>query len=434
MKKPLILMVSESMDGNKKDERNEDGLVRMSQATRNHMGFDSQVELWKHTEKPIDGKIKQAKLLKIFHAFKSDIQLLKKTVNSGELEPKDTDRIGFVTSNTYHRLIGGHEKTKADVWISETVEDVPLGADPEFLLFNEDKIVSAMNVTGFSKYTKIGSDGAMAELRPDPATTPSGLVKNIGDLFKDTALTDSIKDLGWFGSCYHYDNNRSYPVGGHIHFGNPIQIMKLSEGQRIQFFRATNKIIDELLSIPMIRLDGDNGNKRRTMSNMGRYGMFGDMRVSSGRLEHRTLSGIWLVHPELSSAVLGTAKAIIEEIYRHVSDKKFDINYMIHTHLQTRDVFSNTFDRWGEIPLTVDLKCVRSSKNMHKLLNESKRQYINKPYLLKWFSRMKAMSTYEQYSSYIDRLYDILKAPVSAIDSVSLNIKDGWLEGKNLGI
>ena len=252
-------------------------------------------------------------------------------------------------------------------------------------------------------------------------------------MFNNTEMTDPIKDLKWIGGCYHYDQ-RSYPIGGHLHFGNPVQINKLSQDDRLRFFRAANKILDELLSVPLTRLDGDMGRKRRVNSVSGRYGWFGEMRVSSGRLEHRTLSGVWLAHPELAVAVIGTAKAIIEEVYRHASDKKFALDYIAHNHLKSSNVFETSFSQWDEIPIVSDLGCTKTSEDMHNILNESDMKYINASFIKKWYTRMKSLSTYQQYSSDIDRLYSILKAPEKKILSLDLDIKNGWVLGKEFDI
>lgn len=420
-------MVSESMGKNQKEGRNEKGLVRMSQSAREHMGFESQVELWPETKNAIEGKIKQAVLLQIFHSFKNDVNTIKKLVNDGELSKDDSKRVGFVTQSVYDKIING-SNNKNNVWISETIEDVPIGADPEFLLFSpEGEVLNAGMVSGFSYHSKLGSDGAMAELRPDPSTTAEGLVQNIKKLFNDDGLTGPIKDLQWKSGCYYHDGNRAYPIGGHVHYGNPLKIAEIDQTDRLNFFRSVNKIIDELLAVPLIRLDGYDGNGRRTLSNMGRYGWFGELRMSSGRLEHRTLSGVWLAHPELSVAVLGTAKAIIEEIYRHVSDNKFSMEYITHPHASSNTVYNEGFDLWGEMPLTTDLRCTKSSKEMHELLNKANLKYVNASFVKKWYNRMKEMSTYEQYSDSIDKLYAVLKAPEKKILSLNTDLKDCWV-------
>ena len=416
-------MVSSFMNNNK--SRDEKDLVRMSQNTRNYMGFDSQVELWPETENPIEGKIKQAVLLNIFHSYKKDVKRIKTLVNDGELSSEESNRVGFVTKDVYDRIINGDNN---NVWISETTEEIPIGADPEFLLFDKDgNVISAARIPNFSYYAQIGSDGAMAEIRPDPAITADGLVGNIRKLFNDENLTEPIEDFQWKSGCYYRDASRSYPIGGHIHFGNPLRVHKIDTDSRMNFFRIANKILDELLSIPMMRLDGHIGNGRRTQSNMGFYGYFGECRMAAGRLEHRTLSGVWLSHPELAEAVIGTAKAIMEEIYRHVENRKFDLSYMTHDYAKSSLIFDRDFNQWGEIQLTKDLKCVRSSEEMHDILNKSDFEYVNSAFLKKWYSRMKSMSNYEQYSTSIDKLYAILKAPEKKILSLNTNLRDGWV-------
>ena len=253
-------------------------------------------------------------------------------------------------------------------------------------------------------------------------------------MFNDKKLTEPIKDLEWIGGCYYHDGNRAYPIGGHIHIGNPAQINVVSLEDRVTFFRSLNKIIDEYLSLPMIRLDGSKGNDRRHQSTNGLYGWFGEMRIASGRLEHRTLSGMWLTHPEIASAVIGTAKAIVEEVYRFVSDKKFNSKYILHQHTRSPRVFDKEFDSWNEVPLTKDLKCVRSSDEMHNLLNDSDMNIVDVEFINKWYEKIKSLSTYTQYSSSIDRLYSILKAPDKKLMSLNLDIREGWVHKNELDI
>lgn len=434
-RKPLILVVSSSMDNNRKEDRNEHGLVRMAEKTRNHMGFTDKVELYADGSDAAT-RMKSALLLDIFRAFSKDIKELRRLVDAGEIRPEDVTRVGFVTTKTYQRITGKAPNTKCNIWISDTIEETVIGADPEFLIFNRqsNRIISAATINGFNRTGKLGHDGAMAEIRPDPAIAAEDLVENMRRILADESLTKQILPFRWAAECFHRTTERDYPVGGHIHIGNPIQIAQLSLKNRELFFKAFNKILDEYLSLPMIRLDGEKGKKRRTESGMGKYGYFGEMRLCNGRLEHRTLSGLWLSHPELAIAVLGTTKAVIDEVFRRVSHNKFDLDYMMPDTLRNVNVWDTGFSRWGDIPLVKDMRCIRSSKEMHKLLNSSNIRAINKTFLKKWYEKMKQMSTYRQYSSYIDKLYAILNAPTQAIQKIDTELQKNWLEGNTFNL
>jgi hypothetical protein len=428
-KKPLILVVSDRMNTNKKEDRNENGLVRMSASAREYMDFPDieggQVELFK--DEDAIKRINSAILLSVFKSFKEDNTRLKKMIADGEISQDDINRVGFVTAKTYERLVGNKGK-KGDIWISDSVEATVIGADPEFLLFNTDGLVIKANSVGMGMAGPLGYDGAMAELRPDPSITPEGLVDNIKTILSKDKNLSFISKYDWKSGCYHKESSRDYPIGGHIHIGNPAQLLKIKQDDRMVFFKTFNKILDELLSLPMIRLDGDNGCARRTKSAMGRYGYFGEMRLSAGHLEHRTLSGLWLSHPELAKCVFGTAKAIIDEVFRYASHNKFKMDYISPRSFAGTNLWGENFSGWGDIPLARDLGCVRPSSEMINLLNKSSLEHISAKFLKDWYAHMRGLSTYGDYSQYIDGLYTILKTNNKKIHTINTNIKVTWLE------
>ncbi len=429
MESKLILVVSNNMDTNKKPDRNENGLIRLSASARKYLKFDkAQVE--------IAGAAKQS-VLKIHQAFSKDIKDAK-----GEFSGEEMKCVGFVTSKMFKQLTGKNTTSdEANIWISKTPLTTLIGADPEFLLFDGNgNIVRANNV--LQKAGKIGSDGAMIEIRPDPSPDPIILVKNMTDIFKSAQKMESIKDLDWKAAIYYKDNVRDYPVGGHIHLGNPVGITKLSTQARTFLFAVMNKIMDEMLSLPLIKLDGDDlGKSRRSncqmaMGNNG-YGYYGEWRPCDGRLEHRTLSGLWLMHPLVAECVLGAAKAISEELFSILDTSDYDINLFRHAGMNLEDhkhLYRIEFDDWDSIKLAKKLKCTNSSSYMSGMLNQSKARSITKPFLTKWYKNMKQLSTYKKYSKAIDGLYAILSMPSNTIQDVGFNLKENWLGGKRFPV
>lgn len=427
MKKKLILIPSEKMDNNKKKNRDEHGLVRMSAPARKNMGFDDDsVELW---QTKTGSKVTTA--LSIYQAFSSDIKRLK----SDGYTPEELKRVGFVSTKTYNKITGNKSKTedKANIWISPNIEHIMFGADPEFLLFNNADIVRANSVLDYNSI--LGCDGAMAEIRPKPAHDVEQLVKNMRTIFSDHA-PDGIKQYDWKAACYHKDSQRDYPVGGHIHIGNPLKVAKMQGNRKDLLFKVINKIMDELLSVPMIKLDGtEKGCARRTQCSMGKYGYFGEYRTHDGRLEHRTLSGMWLLHPSLARAVIGTAKAVVDEVYRYVKHNDFKTEYFFPNGLKDDygdipNVWRKGFNKWKDIPLAQDMDCITSSERMIELLNSSKTSSINIPYLKKWYAGLKRMSTYKENSHYIDGLYEILTISARELQEWDREIKNNWLSDK----
>jgi len=435
----LILVISDSMDDNKKPDRNEDALIRMSANARKAMRFDDDsVE--------VSGQ-KHHKVLKVHQSFSKDIKAVKR---SGKYSNAELKQIGFVTTDIFKLLTGtGEGDKKASIGKPTTKIDKPaikvvktlIGCDPEFLLFDNDgNVVRANSI--LRKNGKIGSDGAMIEVRPDPETSPIKLVKNMKDIFKDRDLTESIRNFKWKASIYYKDAIRDYPVGGHIHLGNPEGISVLTNTSKTFLFSVLNKIMDELLSLPMIKLDGtDLGKSRRSdcqmaMGNNG-YGYYGEWRPCDGRLEHRTLSGLWLMHPLIAKSVLGTAKAIADEMFGIVSSVDYNKNIFKHpgvTFQRHKDLYRSDFDKWDEIDIAKEMGCTRSSGYMADMLNRSKAKSITKTYLKKWYAKLKGMSTYNKYSEHIDNLYTILCMPNKDIKDLGFDIKTNWVEEKEFSI
>jgi len=432
-KKKLILIASEKMDSNKKEDRNENGLIRMSAIARDSMDFEGRIE--------ISSEAGKALMLDIFQAYSADLKELKRRLDEGEISPEELKRVGFVTSRTYNSITSGKKKIE-NVWVSEKLESNVLGTDPEFLLFDKqsEEVIKANNI--LPKDGVLGCDGAMAEIRPNPAAETEDLVKNILGIFSNKRITKNISDYRWIATCYHKDKVRDYPVGGHIHVGNPVQVAKLPANLRKMFFNTINKIIDELLAIPMMKFDGaEKGSCRRIKCAMGLahgnhrgYGYFGEWRAckvgGEEHFEHRTLSGMWLVHPSVAKAVLGTAKVITDEIFKRASAKGFDQKYMFPKKYAERNIWSPDFNEWDKIPLAKDMKCTKTSEEMINLLNSSSPEFITKEYLDSWFNHLKSLSSYKKGSKYVDALHEMLKINSSQLTKWNKEIQENWLGDK----
>ena len=433
-KKGLILFPSNQMDNNKKPDRNEHSLIRMSKAAREYMGFKSTVEVFNQSDSVPVGKV-----LEVFQAFRDDLAKAK----AAGLTREELLRVGFVTTATFKRVTGSSSGLSKNMWITDDVGDTVLGADPEFLLFDSDgKVIKANNV--ISKAGPIGSDGAMAEIRPKPAKTPEMLVQNMLSILRNEDLTERIAKYNWLAGCYYFDTHRDYPIGGHIHIGNPVKMAAISSERRFECFRTLNKILDELVALPMIKADGTElGRKRRTQcqvtgnSNSG-FGFFGEWRHCDGRLEHRTLSGMWLMHPKFAELVIGVTKAVVDEMYVLISENNFNTDYMFPSKFREdlsskdyagKNIWKPTFDGWKEIGLAKDMQCTTSSKQMCEILNGSLVGKITAKFLRDWHSKLRNMSTYPRYSYYIDGLYEVLKNKIATFQNFDKKLQKNWLEG-----
>jgi len=276
----------------------------------------------------------------------------------------------------------------------------------------------------------------MAEVRPKPSTSPSGLIENIKTAFSNKSLTGAITNYEWRAGCYYKTPKRDYPMGGHIHVGNPAKVAKMSMPHREMFFNVMNKIMDEFLSIPCVRLDGDMGTQRRTkcqMSNTGGWGYFGEWRTCNGRLEHRTLSGMWLMHPTVAACVIGTAKAITDEIFKRWADQDFRYEYVIpakYKGTNYQDMNRKDFADWRSFPICKDVGALMSSKELSEALNLSKGSDISKSWLDKWHTNMRKLSTYDKYSKYIRGLREILNISMPELAKWDRKIQNNWLKSK----
>lgn len=416
------------MDSNKKKDRDEHSLLRVSKQTRVELGLDDSAEIWKKD-------VNKAKPYGVFKAFADDIKKAKKLSDDGKINKGDLKKVCFVSSKTYN-LFCDKTSDVSEVSMSTSFAKLLIGTDPELLIMQDGNVVHANNIPGFSKDAKFGSDGAMAELRPDPSLTPEGLVKNIRDLF--SGKNNPVENHDWISSCYHESPQRDYPVGAHIHIDNPARIKKeLSVAQKNRLFAVTNKILDELLTIPMIRLDGEAGHRRRAKCKMSAhggfggdygkgYGFFGEWRGKHGRLEYRSLSGLIIANPQLCESVFGTAMAIAEAVYKKAIAEKLKSDIILPEKFTDKSIYTNSFKKWGEIPLAEMFGCTKNSKEMAEILDKSSRKSVSVSNIKAWHNRMMQLSTYSKYEKHIACLSDLLSSSTKTLDGLEKNIKVTW--------
>jgi hypothetical protein len=169
------------------------------------------------------------------------------------------------------------------------------------------------------------------------------------------------------------------------------------------------------------------------MSNTGGWGYFGEWRPCNGRLEHRTLSGMWLMHPTVAACVIGTAKSITDEIFKRWADRDFKYDYVIpmkYKGLNYHDMNNIGFDDWKSFPVCKEIGALMSSETLKKTLNLSKSSDISKSWLDKWHSNMRKLSTYEKYSKYIRGLREVLKISSGELSKWDRKIQNNWLKSK----
>jgi len=173
--------------------------------------------------------------------------------------------------------------------------EILIGADPEFLLVGPDgRVVSASRY--FSRDGAAGSDALrvsgqlrcpVAELRPDPAVDPDGLMRGIrGLLRRAEALTAAAgRPLRWLAGGMPVPG---FALGGHLHLSIPPSARLL-------------RVLDSCVALPLAAAEDARAVKRRP-----RYGALGDFRVKSHGFEYRTPPS-WLVSPLAAQAAFAIA-------------------------------------------------------------------------------------------------------------------------------
>jgi len=434
MKSQLILVPSKRMDINKKNSRNEDKLIRMGEKTRANLGLtnDKAVELWPDNN-DINGKINHDRLALIFQAYSEDLKELKE---SG-MNQEEYNRVGFVTTKIFKFICGRKDTKKESIWLADSIEDTVIGADPEFALMKDGEIQYAGNVPGFAFEGHLGNDGPLAEVRPDPATNVRDFVNNIQKVFESDPQRDCIIEYDWIGGCFFNSSaqQREFGIGGHAHIGTPVQLAELfNDGRKSDvknmMFACLQKVLDEYISIPMLKIEGkDDGVRRRH-----HYGKFGDYRTDNGRLEYRTLSGMWLVHPELAKYTMGAVKAVSHAFFKLAESKDYADKMFMPSNVNKNSDAYAIFDQresdiWKNIEIIKAMDAVRPSTEMIDILDKGIINF-SKAFILDLKKKFRSLSTYNMYSESIDAFIELSSLPLLQLKKIDRNIKHNWLEGK----
>lgn len=215
--------------------------------------------------------------------------------DSPELRKKDmnalVNKIILLTNQGYPRINPDNE--------------IKLGADPEFMLFNtrSGKMIAASDF--FPRDGIIGCDNIrvpnrqqrpVAEVRPNPATSPRELTDNIKSALTSANKLAPYRNVRWVAGSHPLSG---YSIGGHIHFSNII----------INF--ALLRALDNYLGIIVFLIEDPASASRRRK----KYGHLADIRLKPyGGFEYRTL-GSWLITPEITCAILCLAKIVAEHYF-----------------------------------------------------------------------------------------------------------------------
>lgn len=202
---------------------------------------------------------------------------------------------------------------------------IRMGADPEFMLRHRETGKMIMASRFFPNLGPVGCDARtvriggkhhpLAELRPEPDSSPRRLVENIRRTMALALKLAPFRNVEWVAGSLPF---RGYPVGGHVHFSG------------VRLNSVMLRALDNYLGIPVMLMEYPKTAKARRR----RYGRLGDHRYKEhGGFEYRTLSS-WLISPAVTRAILALA-SLVSRYFILLRENRLD------THRDQRAFYQN---------------------------------------------------------------------------------------------
>lgn len=209
-----------------------------------------------------------------------------------------TDKAIFFSSEDFGEI----EESTFDL-VAAPADKLTIGCDPEFLLKRKDSnaLVNASHVLPFNG--KVGSDGELGELRPNPSDEVYEVMNNLRELIQSIPFKTPHIPVA---QSYH----RGYLAGFHVHLGIPKLILRYPEPEFETFVRNVIATLDYFVGIPSTLFEDTD--KRRTSNS--EYGKAGDFRITECTLEYRFPGGFYLRHPAFTRVLLDTCYTVVEDI------------------------------------------------------------------------------------------------------------------------
>lgn len=209
----------------------------------------------------------------------------------------------------------------------ERCNEVTIGCDPELMVINKNTgaIVDAHKI--FRKWSQVGSDGLLLELRPSPSTSAEDVTDRLFYHIQQ-ARTILNKGLTLTGNRFsgelcsiiarsHYcppglGRQLGQNAGFHIHFGIPQKILNYRQPY---ILRNIASLLDYYVGIPAILIEGEHDNIRRSQVHIA-YGKPGDWRRGSGNLtmEYRVPGGALMKTPNTVWGILAISKMVMTDV------------------------------------------------------------------------------------------------------------------------
>ena len=218
----LRLLASKTMS-----DKGENETIRFPKRAREYFGFsNNQVVL---------GKGKYQTNLTVKQAYKDDVRRLATMIQQGKLTDDEASSVGFVSRTVQQRI----NRKEGNVWVSDGVGSITVGADPEFGLIDGRGILNRGNNV-IPHDGRFGSDGPSVEVRPPPDRDHLVVVKRIEEILRNPP--DAADKFTWQGGATFKDKNRVYWFGGHIHLGRPVQIQADVAHERLRDERGYHQL------------------------------------------------------------------------------------------------------------------------------------------------------------------------------------------------
>jgi hypothetical protein len=283
--------------------------------------------------------------------------------------------------------------------------------------------------------------GLQVELRPEPEIAPGKLIERMRDILRNDQNVDSIMDFDWIACSWD-----RFGIGGHLHFGTP-KMLEQKRDAKFGFFVVGTRILDELVGLPLSKIEGEGGIYRRSNTRFGRHG---DYRRDTGRLEWRVPGGDWVAHPVLAEAVVGTSKAVCEEIHRLIDASGFEQDFIIpkkyrgknwagykspavdqdrggRVHFWTGSFSYRTKNQnnWADWPICESFGVDKPSEEIAKELHQGSPKQAT---LKHSFAVLRNMSTYRDYKKQIEKFIEICSKQKRTLAKMNRNMKRTWLD------
>jgi hypothetical protein len=182
---------------------------------------------------------------------------------------------------------------------TNTVNDLTLGMDPEAFIIDErgHTVDAARYFNGF----KIGNDCGLLEFRPNPSTTPAGVVNNLYKLIDKASKTLSPR---WLDIVAASSFNLK-PAGTHLHFGYNSGLKN-----HISQIKLVGALLDYVVGVLMLTKEVRQDKYRRGSSN---YGKPGDVKRSRVSFEYRVPGGRLIESPILLTGAVSIAELAVKD-------------------------------------------------------------------------------------------------------------------------